>query len=66
MTFLKKTEILRSKTTVVNDSNVNNINKNKPNNNKNYNNSNKIRNEYYCHIYAKLKVTLLIIVNIIF
>jgi len=48
--FFEKAEILRSKTTVVNDSNVNNINKNKPNNNKNYNNSNKIRNEYYCHI----------------
>jgi len=42
MIFLKKAEILRSKTTVVNDSNVNNINRNKPNNNKNYNNSNKI------------------------
>jgi len=50
MTFLKKAEILRSETTVVNDLNVNNINRNKRNNNKNYNNSNKIRNEYYCHI----------------
>ena len=49
MTFLKKAEILRSETTVVNDLNVNNINRNKRNNNKN-NNSNKIRNEYYCHI----------------
>ena len=48
--FFEKAEILRSKTTVINDSNVNNINKNKPNNNKNYNNTNKIRNEYYCHI----------------
>jgi len=64
--FFEKAEILRSKTTVVNDSNVNNINRNKPNNNKNHNNSNKIRNEYYFVIYAKLKVTLLIIVNIIF
>ena len=65
MIFLKKAEILRSKTTVVNDSNINNINKNIPNNNKNYNNYNKIRNEYYFHI-CKTKVTLLIIVNIIF
>ena len=63
--FFEKAEILRLKTTVVNNSKVNNINKNKPNDNKII----IILIKFVTNIiviYAKLKVTLLIIVNIIF
>jgi len=50
--FFQKAEILKFKTTVNNDLNVNDTNRNKRNNNKNYNNknfNNKIHNDYYCH-----------------
>jgi len=51
--FFEKAEILRSKSTVMNEIKVNNINRyENNNNNKNYNKNynNNFHNNYYCHI----------------